>query len=211
MIPHALLLTHAVSRLQMARERVAHGAPSLALALAGHPYSTALARISEAEDARHSPSILAGVMALTEAMALLEEAREAWGTTPAVLPAMVAGLAPCGLELRMHLPDAQRCADMGLAWEDAGGLSRPQALCVVHLAACLAMWRATESRLGLAAEQVRAEHERHGRERAAVAARAIWGNQSKPTREQVRYAGPRSLRDLAHVANAFDQWEEEDA
>lgn len=199
----ALSLTHVLGRLRDARERIAHGTCAIPLALAGHPISTALARLAEAEEAKHAASPPPWALVLVEALALVEEAREAWGDTPAHMPPATVDLAPCGRELRLHLPDARACEELRLAWEDSGGLNRTQALCVVHLAVCLAEWRVLEERADSRDAQARAELEHQRRERAAVAARAIWGGQPKapePVKEM------RSLRDLAAVSSAFSDW-----
>jgi hypothetical protein len=203
----SLLASHVLARLQAARERVAHGWPSVALALAGAPPSTALARLQEAEEARYaSASAQPWVQVLTDALAAVDEARALWGTASDTLPPMTGDLAPCGVELRLYLPQARACAANGLAWEDLGGLSRPQALCVLHLAVCLAQWREQEQRHEAALAKVRAEIEQASRERAAAAARVIWAPEPRQPRQE---PGPRSLRELASVSAAFDQWEDE--
>lgn len=190
-------LTHVIAQLQDARERVAHGWPSVAMALAGNPLSSALARLAESEEARYSaePS-KPWVQVLVDALALVEEAREMWGSTPDAMPPAASDLAPCGKELRMHLPDARRCAEMGLAWEDPGGLTRPQALCVLHLAVCLAQWREAEERTERARAAAHDALEAERRQSSAVAARAIWGRQSKPSAPALA-SDSRSLRELA--------------
>jgi hypothetical protein len=198
---------HVLARLQEARERVAHGWPSVALALAGSPTSTAQARLHEAEEARYGSALAQPwVQVLTDALVAVEEALALWGTTPDTLPPATPDMPPCALELRLHLAPARACAEKQLAWEDPGGLTRPQALCVLHLAVCLAQWRAQEQRHDAAAAKAQAEIEQGRRERAAVAARVIWAPEPKAPRPT---SGPRSLRDLASVADAFDQWEDE--
>lgn len=189
--------THVIARLQEARERVAHGWPSMAVALAGHPLSTAQARLVEATDAVFAADPAhPWVQVLTDVVLLADEAREVWGSAPAHMPPMTSDLAPCGRDLRMHLPDARRCMEWGLAWEDPGGLTRGQALCVLHLAVCMAEWRAEEERYEWRMRKAREEIERERAASTAVAVRAIWGGQPKaePTKD------PRSLRDLARVA-----------
>lgn len=201
----ALSSVHVIGRLQDARERVAHGWPSLALSVAGHPISGAQARLAEADEARHAEKPpQPWVLVLTEALVLVEEAREMWGNTPDAMPPASVDLAPCGAELRLHLPDARRCAEMALAWEDPSGLTRPQALCVVHLAVCLARWRAEEQRLDAAFARARADLEIERQQIVSVAARAIWGGQSRQAPEPVKEM--RSLRDLASVSAAFSDW-----
>jgi hypothetical protein len=79
-------------------------------------------------------------------------------------------------------------------------------LCVLHLAVCLLRWLEAEQRHELAAAKAQAEIERGRSERAAVAARAIWAPEPKRPQPEL---GPRSLRELASVTNAFDQWEDE--
>lgn len=205
----AISIVHVIQRLRDARELVAHGWPSIAVALAAHPISTAQARLQEAEAARHTDGQAhPWVQVLTDALALVDEAREMWGTTADAMPPMTHDLAPCGRELRMHLPDARRCAEMGLAWEDPGGLTRPQGLCVVHLAVCLAEWRAEEERLEQRSRQARAELEQERRHNSQVAARAIWGGQTRRAPEPVKEM--RSLRDLANVSAAFSDWGDEE-
>lgn len=203
----ALSIIHVIERLREARERVTSGWPSLALALAGNPISTAQARLQEAEEAKHATSPQPWVLVLTEALAFVEEAREAWGTADDVMPLMTAGLAPCGVELRLHLPGAR--ATSPLPWGDPGRLTRPQALCVVHLAACLAQWRALEQRTEFLEEKRRRELEQERRESAAVAAKAIWGGPA-PRPTPARESGPRSLRDLAAISSAFSDWGEDE-
>lgn len=202
----ALLLTHVVGRLQQARQRVASGWPSVALALAGPPTSTAQARLAEAEDARHAPeSATYEAQVLTDALAYVDEARALWGSTPDAMPPASSNLATCAAELRLHLATAHAAAGLRLAWEDPDGLTRGQGLCVVHLAVCLAQWRARELHAETAAAQAQAALEHERRQRATVAAKAIWGGQ--PTREPAKE--PRSLRDLAAVSSAFDVgWDE---
>lgn len=203
----SLLSSHVLGRLQEARTRVASGWPSVALALAGSPTSTAQARLHEAEEARYAPTPpQPWVQVLIEALAAVEESRALWGTAPDTMPPLTGDLAPCGVELRLYLPQARGCDANGLAWEDPGGLTRPQALCMLHLAACLSQWRAQEQRHEAAAAKAQAEVERGRTERAAVAARAIWAPEPKRPRPE---PGPRSLRDLASVASAFGQWEDE--
>lgn len=204
----ALSLTHVIERLRQARQRVASGWPSIHLALAGPPVSNAQARLQEAEDARHATNPPPWALVLTEAMALVEEAREAWGAVPDTMPPMTASLAPCGAELRLYLAAARATAEKGPAWEDSGGLARGQALCVVHLAVCLAQWRAFEERTETSARQAHAALEQERRASSVVAARAIWGGAPKPAEEPVKEM--RSLRDLAHVADAFSDWGEEE-
>lgn len=199
-------LFQALSLLRQARERVAHGCPSLTLALAGPPYSTARHRLEQAEDSRHvSAEAPSWAEALTETVALVDEAREAWGKAPDVLPVASKQLPPCGSELRLFLPDARACAANALAWEDTGGLSRPQALCVVHLAVCLAMWRLREAQAELAAHQERERWKRDGEARAAAVAPLIWGTAAKSKVEE-RAKVPASLRELASVSRAFGDW-----
>lgn len=200
-------LAHVIERLQQARVRVASGWPSVALALAGAPPSTAQARLLEAEEARHAANPPPWALVLLEALAFVDEAREMWGATPDVMPPMASDLAPCGRDLRLFLTPARKVAEMGVAWEDPAGLSRSQALCVVHLAVCLAQWRMQEERAEVAAAKAQQEIDAGRHERAATAARAIWGAPVKTPREE---PGPRSLRDLAHVSAAFDQWTPED-
>lgn len=198
-----------IERLAEARERVASGWPSVAIALAGPPTSTARARLHEAGEARYATApAKPWVQALTDALASVEEAREMWGSAPDVMPPASSDSAPCALELRPWLTQARACAEKGLAWEDPAGLTRGQALCVLHLAVCLAQWRAAEQRHEAAAAKAQAEIERGRAERAAVAARAIWAPQPKTPRSEPMPM-PRSLRDLASVASAFDQRDEE--
>lgn len=200
----SLSIIHVIERLREARERVACGWPSVALALAGAPISTAQARIQEAEEAKYATSKQPWVLVLIEALAFVEEARKMWGTADDILPLMTADLAPCGVELRLHLPGAR--ATSPLPWEDPGRLTRPQALCVVHLAVCLAQWRALEQRAEFLEEKRRRELEQERRENAASAAKSIWGGIPPPA-ESERESGPRSLRDLASVSAAFGQWD----
>lgn len=203
----ALSAVHVIGRLQDARERVAHGWPSLALSIAGHPLSSAQVRLAEAEAARYvEKSVHPWVLVLTEALVLLEEAREIWGNTPDIMPPAAADLAPCGAEMRLHLPGARAIA--GLPWEDPGGITRPQALCVAHLAVCLARWRAEEQRVDVAAARARADLDRERQQSSAIAARAIWGAQPKHAPEPVKEM--RSLRDLAAVSSAFSDWGDEE-
>lgn len=198
-----------IQRLQDARELVAHGWPSISVALAAHPISTAQARLQEADVARYATGpVSPWFQVLTDALALVDEAREAWGNTPDAMPPATADIASCAKELRQHLPDARRCAEMGLAWEDPAGLTRPQGLCVVHLAVCLAEWRAEEERLEHRSRQARAELEQERRQSAQVAARVIWGGQPRKAPEPVKEM--RSLRDLASVSAAFSDWGDEE-
>lgn len=210
----AIHSTGLLRTLQKAREKVAHGCPSLVLAMAGTPYGTARARVEQAEAARFDPSAATPFLeSLTEALALVDEARELWGKEPAHVPPAASTLPPCGMDLRPFLVDAIRCSDMGLAWEDTSGLSRPQALCVVHLAICLALWRLREAQAELTAHQERERLNREGDARAAVAARAIWGGQPKKPAEEPKKV-PASLRELASVSRAFADWgpvDEDDA
>lgn len=204
----ALSLTHVIERLRQARTRVASGWPTVALALAGPPVSNAQARLQEAEDARHATNPPPWALVLTEALALTEEAREAWGAVPDTMPPMAADLAPCGAELRLYLAAARAASEKGPAWEDSGGLTRAQGLCVLHLAVCLAQWRALEERNEANARQARSVLEQERRESSAVAARAIWGGQLTPATEPVKELC--SLRDLAHVSSAFADWGEDE-
>jgi hypothetical protein len=207
----SLLATQVLGRLQDARERISSGWPSLALALAGLPTSTAQARLHEAAEAVwENGALKPWVQVLTEAILAVDEAREAWGETPDAMPPMTSDLAPCGVELRSYLAAARACAEKQLAWEDPGGLSRPQALCVVHLAISMALWRAAEQRHEAAAAKAQAEVDRGRQERAAVAARAIWMPGSTPRREP-ETKQPRSLRDLASMADAFADWGEDES
>ena len=211
LVTPSLLASHVLGRLQDVRTRIASGWPSVALALAGPPTSTAQARLHEAEEARYADTpAKPWVQVLTDALAAVEEARALWGTAPDTMPPMTSDLAPCGVGLRPHLSAARACAEKQLAWEDPGGLTRPQALCVVHLAICLAAWREAEQRHAAAAARAQAEIDRGRQERAAVAARAIWTPEPKPRREP-QTKQPRSLRDIASVADAFSDWGDEDA
>lgn len=203
----AVAIAHVIECLQRARIRVASGWPSVAIALAGTPISTAKARLEEAEEARHATRPPPWALVLVEALALVEEAREIWGSSPDVMPPMTADLAPCGRDLRLFLTPARKTAEWSRAWEDPGGLTRPQGLCVVHLAVCLAQWRAHEERAAYVAAEAQREIEAGRQERAATAARAIWGTPATPQREE---PGPRSLRDLAHVSAAFAQWTDDE-
>jgi len=206
----ALYLHNVTVRLQDARERVARGWPSIALALAGNPTSKAKARLEEATAARYAEGKFEPwVLVLTEAMALVDEAREMWGTTPDAMPPMTVGLAPCGMELRLHLATARATSEKAPAWEDPGGLTRTQALCVVHLTVCLAQWRMQEQRAEAAMAKAEADRDAEARQRAAAAARVIWA-QPQPNQQPTHEPGPRSLRDWANVSSAFNQWEDED-
>jgi hypothetical protein len=106
------------------------------------------------------------------------------------------------------LADARQCAGIGLAWEDPEGLTRAQAACVLHLAVVLANWDLMLQRVEVAAEDERRalEHQRRRNERTA--AKAIWGTPS-PSQRREEPKELRSLRDLAHVSDAFNQWDEE--
>lgn len=208
---HTVAIAHVIERLQQARTRVASGWPSVALALAGSPISTAMARLQEAEDARHASNPLPWALVLVEAMAFLEDARDMWGSTSDVMPPMTLDLAPCGRDLRLFLTPARKVAEWSRAWEDPAGLTRPQALCVVHLAVCLAQWRASEERAAFAAARAQVEIENERRASAAVAARAIWGPPPPIPVREPQNSGPRSLRDLAQVSAAFSQWTDDES
>lgn len=209
-MPPALLLTQVLVRLQEARERVAHGWPSVAFALAGPPGFSAEARLADAAAAASARAgVQPWVLVLTDALALVEQARALWGSTPDAMPPLSSELAPCSQELRLHLAVARESAGKHLAWEDPGGLTRPQALCVLHLAVTLAKWEAQQQRSAAGAEQAHAELERARRESSLAAARRIWGSGQRPVPREG--GGPRSLRDLAGVASAFSAWDEEDS
>lgn len=197
-----------IERLADARERVASGWPSVALALAGPPISTAQARTVEAADAVFaSEPVPPWVQVLTESILAVDECRELWGNAPDVIAPSASDWAPCALELRPHLIRARACVETGLAWEDPEGLSRAQGLCVLHLAICLMQWQEAEKRHEAAAAKAQAEIERGRQERAADVARAIWQQpKSEPRPKELR-----SLRDLAGAASAFsDGWDEEE-
>lgn len=199
-----------LARLQQARELVAHGWPSLAVALAGNPLSTAQARLAEAAGARYATATpKPWVQVLVDALALAEEAREAWGAAPANMPPMTEELAPCGKSLRLFLADAQRCAEMGLAWEDPGTLTRTQGLCALHLAVCLAEWRMFEQRAEAGEAQARDELARAREQRTQAAARAIWGGQPKVAPPSLA-SDSRSLRELAREMGVLREAEEND-
>lgn len=210
MMPAPLVLTHVIERLRQARQRVASGWPSVALAMAGTPLSTAQARLAETHEARHSRGpIQPWAQVLTGAMAIVEEARGTWDTAPDHMPPLTEDLAPCGKELRLYLAPAQAYAARSIAWEDSGGLSRGQAVCVLHLAICLADWRVAGQRAEANAAHAQAEVDRGRGDRASTAAKAIWGGTPKPAKEQ-KERGPRSLRDLASVSTAFSDWGDEE-
>jgi hypothetical protein len=208
MTPPALLLPQVVERLQQARQRVASGVPSVELALAGNPVSTATLRLAAAKGA--GPDSEPWVRLLADAMALVTEARLLWGSTPDQMPPLTQDLAPCGMDLRLWLSMTRVVAEKCTIWEDAGDLTRAQALCVLHLAVCLAQWRAIETRAELAAAKAQAEVDRGREERATTAARVIWGPEPGPEREP-RDVGPRSLRDLASISAAFSQWADDES
>lgn len=204
----AMTLTHSLAFLQRARERVAAGWPSVEVALASTPGATVAARVEAARTATaESPP---WVLALADALRRVDVARGMWGREPASMPPAVADLAQCAYDLRITLAVAQRCEDRRCAWEDAGGLSRAQAVCVLHLAVVLAQWDAAQQRAELMAQQAQAELERQRQRRAQVAAKAIWGNNPLPRGEEPPKE-PRSLRDLARVSAAFDQWNEDES
>jgi len=207
----ALSHTHVITRLQDARERVAHGWPSIAVALAGNPISTAQARLAEAAVAAQSrPLAKPWALVLADALAAADDARALWGSASDAIPPMTADLAPCGKELRMHLPDARHCAELGLAWEDPGGLSRGQALCVLHLAVRISQWRALEQRADAAAEKARAELARERSQSAALAARTIWGGASGRPPAPAIAKDSRSLRELAREMGVLRQADEKE-
>jgi hypothetical protein len=194
---------HVLERLTEARDRVAHGWPSMAISLAGPPTNTAQARIQAAGNG--APSHEPGAEVLRGALTRTEAAQALWAGQPA--PMAPFGT-PCALDLREHLRHARRCEALGLAWEDPAGLSRAQAVCVLQLAVVLVSWDMQTQRADLAAQEAQRALEVERQQRAAIAARRIWGGQDtrKPTPAP---AGPRSLRDLAHVSDAFSQWDDE--
>ncbi|QRK06036.1 hypothetical protein JQX13_38815 [Archangium violaceum] len=196
-IPPALLLPQVLAKLQQGRERVAHGWPSIPQALASGPGASVEARLDAAR-ARPSPGTYVSpwVTVLAECLRRVEEARALWAGAPDTMPPLSDELSPCALELRVHLASARACAEKKLAWSDEGGLSRPQALCVLHLAVTLAKWEAQQQRATAASVAF---------ELTPPPPRAR--PEPKPRRPAHEDAGPRSLRDLAHVASAFDVWD----
>lgn len=136
--------TQVLAVLARAREGVAHGQPSLELALARSAWGRPAELLAQAKAVLAAPATAQAappwVRALAEALTWVARARAEWGTQLDAMPALGVGEAPCAAELRQHLVHARHCAAMQLAWEDAGGLTRPQALCVVQLALTLARW-----------------------------------------------------------------------
>jgi hypothetical protein len=194
---------HVLERLTEARDRVAHGWPSIAIALAGPPTNTAQARLLAAGNG--APSHETGAEALRDALKRTEAAKALWAGQPA--PMAPAGT-PCALDLREQLSHARRCMEFGLAWEDPAGLTRAQAVCVLQLAVVLLSWDMQTQRSEFAAQEAQRALEVERQQRAAVAARRIWGGQDTRKPAPVP-AEPRSLRDLAHVSDAFNQWDDE--
>ncbi|QRK08088.1 hypothetical protein JQX13_50450 [Archangium violaceum] len=199
-IPATLLVTQVLAVLQLARERVVHGWPSIPQALASGPGASVEARLDAAR-ARPSPGtyVPPWVTVLAECLRRVEEARALWAGAPDTMPPLGAGLAPCAMELRQHLTGARACAEKRLAWSDEGGLSRPQALCVLHLAVTLAKWESQQQRATAASVAF---------ELTPPPPRAR--PEPKPRRPAREDTGPRSLRDLAHVTDAFSAWVEDE-
>ncbi|PTL79080.1 hypothetical protein [Vitiosangium sp. GDMCC 1.1324] len=196
-IPPSMLVTQVLAKLQQARERVAHGWPSIPCALASGPGATVADRLAAAKAAQKSGvDAPPWVRTLAECLSRVEHARALWGTTPDALPPLAAGIAPCALDLRDHLGFARACAEKHLAWEDSGGLTRPQALCVLHLAVTLAKWDAQQQRATVAT---------HAFQPLPTLRRA-----PQPSRRPEPASEFRSLRDLARVADAFSDWGEEE-
>jgi hypothetical protein len=194
---------HVLERLVEVRDRVAHGWPSIAIALAGSPTNTAQERLRAAGTG--APLHETGAEVLRDALKRTEAAQALWAGLP--VPLAPAGT-PCALDLREHLSHARRCAEFGLAWEDPSGLSRTKAVCVLQLAVVLLSWDMQVYRADFAAQEAQRALEVERQQRAAIAARRIWGGQDTKKPALVP-AGPRSLRDLAHVSDAFDQWDDE--
>jgi hypothetical protein len=146
----SMTLTHALSLLQRARVRVASGWPGVEMALAAAPGATVTVRLEVARNA--TPEAPQWVLALAESLRRMDVARVYWGQEPAKMPPAVANLALCGLELRTWVADAQACEKKQPAWEDSGGLTRAQAVCVLHLAVVLAQWDMAVQRSELTAQ-----------------------------------------------------------
>lgn len=187
-----------------ARARVCSGWPSVEVALLYGNGAAVAARL-EAIRARNAKS-QPWVQDAAEALDLVATARKAWGSEPAAMPPASSDVAKCAAELGEVLRAARAVEARHVAWEDPGGLTRPQAACVLSLAICLENWRVTEQRLEAAAEKARAELERERQANTKAAAQRIWGSQQKrepPPKE------PRSLRDLARGFDAFSDWGED--